>query len=1081
MKTVFISSTFKDMHFERDLVHERIAPHINEAAQQYGDHVSFCDLRWGVNTLDMDEEAGSRKVLNFCFDEIDRCRPYMVVFIGYRYGWIPDSGMLEEELRGRDLVLEDLERSVTELEIEYGALSRPENLSDILFYFRNIEGEPPADYQCEDEYHHKKLEQLKDRIRKLTSGRVREYSVRWDPEKECLKDTGDLSEILYQDLSGIFMQDWKAKENLSELDRIIQGQLDYAKQKEFPFSRRNDLIEEYLTSAKTNKVTAIKGESGSGKTAVMSGIIADLLSEGNDVCPIFCGTTLETNDAFDILSLSVRFLQNRLGLPEDTEAQNLEEMRNRLIGLGAQYSASADRELYFVIDALDQLFPDDMRDSMQFMIPVPGEHIHYIFTSLLSYDISAPAEIFEVPEMTGDARKQVVKGILRDAGRELDDTVIEAIIYRKSSDSPFYMGMLIMRLLMLRGSDFEAIRSLGDGMENISRYQRQIVEAFPDSLDDAILELIRAASERIGGRMAEKAVAYIAMSRNGLRQEELMSLLEKEGLTPNGLDFSMFVQYLRDFFLVRDDGRYDFTHVKIREGVRASLKEEQDAYLQNIFEVLNSLPDGDNIKTMELGHHAIKADQRETIYRLANGKISELGVMTALARDLREQSLEDDGEYLISLINGCVTREDGGAFIDFIAAVQHTVFTTSLHETLLKKNILETALHYISPKTLQGAALDTEVGSCCTIISGKDYLALGRDYYSRAIEFYEEYLAGNEEKNKDFVRRQYLYVLSLASENDVKDGQQQRAGELAYKGIGISEQSGYYNHIIRLYTNAVSSHYYVGISRVHSEERIVLGKKKYRQELEKAVRTAEKGDELIGNLYRDGILTEKGVMEYAVFKQLYGDAVTVFLKKKGLERAQGLYQEAADLGLKGSNAWSIQGARMRAEIYGALGIGILSSEEWTRLDEAADYAEKSLEAARYLFDQSRTVESGLVLISALDVLSRMYLLKKEEPRKGILAEYLYEAHQLIIYLGKKHQDDPGSGLINNMIENITLMGIYSLLVGDLEGAKMFTDAKKAQPRYVKGIMVLLRKAWKKQGILLKQMPDPFDEEEEIDN
>ena len=91
MKTIFVSSTFKDMHFERDAIQEITLPLLKREAQKYGDNVHFCDLRWGINTCDLDSEDGSRKVLDVCLDAIDRCRPPMVVILGDRYGWIPSE------------------------------------------------------------------------------------------------------------------------------------------------------------------------------------------------------------------------------------------------------------------------------------------------------------------------------------------------------------------------------------------------------------------------------------------------------------------------------------------------------------------------------------------------------------------------------------------------------------------------------------------------------------------------------------------------------------------------------------------------------------------------------------------------------------------------------------------------------------------------------------------------------------------------------------------------------------------------------------------------------------------------------
>ena len=42
MKTIFVSSTFKDMHFERDAIQEIALPALRAEAMKYGESVSFC-------------------------------------------------------------------------------------------------------------------------------------------------------------------------------------------------------------------------------------------------------------------------------------------------------------------------------------------------------------------------------------------------------------------------------------------------------------------------------------------------------------------------------------------------------------------------------------------------------------------------------------------------------------------------------------------------------------------------------------------------------------------------------------------------------------------------------------------------------------------------------------------------------------------------------------------------------------------------------------------------------------------------------------------------------------------------------
>jgi len=84
MKNIFISSIFRDMQAERDMVQERVLPALRGEARKYGDNVGVIDLRWGVDTSTQETEEGAAKVLQVCLDEIDRSHPYMLIFLGER-------------------------------------------------------------------------------------------------------------------------------------------------------------------------------------------------------------------------------------------------------------------------------------------------------------------------------------------------------------------------------------------------------------------------------------------------------------------------------------------------------------------------------------------------------------------------------------------------------------------------------------------------------------------------------------------------------------------------------------------------------------------------------------------------------------------------------------------------------------------------------------------------------------------------------------------------------------------------------------------------------------------------------------
>ena len=220
MKNIFVSSTFRDMHEERDIIHERVMPALNEYASRYGESVSFCDLRWGVNTEDLESEEGSRKVLSVCLDEIDRCRPYMLVILGERYGWIPEPETMLAAEEGREgLDPDDLEKSVTALEIEYGALRGKGQLGRTLFYFREFEGPAPEGYGQEDALHAEKLAELKARIRKLAGENLHTYTVSWDSGKQVLKGMEQFAAQVTEDVKKLMEAEWKAYADLSPYEK----------------------------------------------------------------------------------------------------------------------------------------------------------------------------------------------------------------------------------------------------------------------------------------------------------------------------------------------------------------------------------------------------------------------------------------------------------------------------------------------------------------------------------------------------------------------------------------------------------------------------------------------------------------------------------------------------------------------------------------------------------------------------------------------------------------------------------------------------------------------------------------------
>lgn len=708
MKTIFVSSTFKDMHFERDAIQEIVLPALRAEAMKYGESVSFCDLRWGINTGDLDSEQGSRKVLDVCLDEIDRCKPPMVVILGDRYGWIPseelttsaaDRKNLDKVQLKRDMELEDLQISVTALEIAYGALSTPEKRSQALFYFRHIESECPDDYAVEDSEHKKKLDHLKAKIEALTGGRIKHYYVRWDGEK--LDGVIPFAEMLAEDISKILLPEWKQKELLTPFERERLTHWSFITEKNEMFSARSTLVQKYYDDLTQNgkHFLAIKAPSGSGKSMLFSNLALKLRDSGYDVVPFMSGLTSESNDSIDILRNTIYFIEELLGFSHESidlgfngivcsTASNGEEQKEKKNGIDKLHERlfelcveceQADRRVVIMVDAVDQLASDDNRDNLIFIPERLSTNVKFVMTCLPELELVGRNAVTLKP-MDDAEQREVIKGILKSHNREIEEKVVRKMIKLKASRNPLFLSLLIQRLLMMNRDDFLAIKKAGDDMKAISKHQLAVIATCPDSLQKMSAALLTEAGKRINEELVRKAAEYLAVSRHGLRQEDLAALL---GDKWNTLDFAHFITYMDENFIQRDDGRFDFSHKCIREGF---LEECHDVLRihKSLVDYFYSLTSRDSVCAEELAYHCIMADDKSILcqYILDNEHTQEK--ISTISKTLLMLCESDNCKWLKEMVLRLDDRADYIKICTFIINTFDSINSNSMgHSRIL--------------------------------------------------------------------------------------------------------------------------------------------------------------------------------------------------------------------------------------------------------------------------------------------------------------------------------------------------------------------------------------------------------------
>ena len=92
---VFISSTFNDMHAERDYLVKRVFPQLQDWCESRKLRLVDIDLRWGVTEAD----AANARAAQICLERVDSCRPFFVCLLGQRVRL--GAGEQRDEDRGR--------------------------------------------------------------------------------------------------------------------------------------------------------------------------------------------------------------------------------------------------------------------------------------------------------------------------------------------------------------------------------------------------------------------------------------------------------------------------------------------------------------------------------------------------------------------------------------------------------------------------------------------------------------------------------------------------------------------------------------------------------------------------------------------------------------------------------------------------------------------------------------------------------------------------------------------------------------------------------------------------------------------
>ena len=545
---VFISSTFRDMHAERDELVKYIFPELRKKCRERQVEFVAVDLRWGIP----DEKRS--EILPICLKEIDRCLPhdpYFVGILGERYGSLSET-INEDMAKDLPWLGEDKEHSITALEIIHGVLKRPEMKSHAFFYFRDpahIESIPPEkrkDFTEEDPKRAEKLKGLKEKIRQ--SGQtVRENYP--NPKK--------LGELVLKDLWNVIDEKFPIEgvPTALERERMDHEAFAVARQKvyigrEAYFKRLNDHI------ASAGPPLVVLGESGAGKSALIANWAKEYQKKHPKDFMVFhyIGGTADSADYVKILRRIMEEIKTRYDPKEkevvkerslsiSSKEDEIPTDSEKVVEVFPQWlaKAAARGRFILVLDALNQLEDKDNAPDLKWLPEYFPENIRVILSTLpeeKERDFTAEGaegakeqvwrrphvalkrrgwQTIKVELLKPEERRTLIEEYLARFARRLSQKDTDTIIAAKQTANPLYLKALL-----------DELRVYGDHETLDKRINHYLAAQTVDDLYEKVLERLEKDYGRDREGLVCEVMSFIWASRRGLSETELLELLGKD-------------------------------------------------------------------------------------------------------------------------------------------------------------------------------------------------------------------------------------------------------------------------------------------------------------------------------------------------------------------------------------------------------------------------------------------------------------------------------------------------------------------------------------------------------------------------
>lgn len=540
---VFVSSTFRDFHRERDLLNSSILEELDERVAPYGCRVELVDLRWGITADSDDPDSRNATILDVCLGEIERSRPLFVGLIGERYGWRLPRERFASVADEAGLAGLPEELSITALEFEFGALQRPSE--DSLFFQRTIVGKAPRELEGDGAA---ELESLKERVSEQC--RVVGYEAVADENGEI--DLAGFSAAVLDELGAVLERRARAERDdaTDEVDAAVQL---FLEDKIRGYAHRGTIESAVLNGLENSRSVVLVGESGMGKSSVWSTAVFALYSSRIPTVALPIAVTPQISTLRGVLE---RICTAR-GLPADPTL-DMDQLEAHTLG-----ALSDETPVILALDALDQLAGDP---PLAFLTRLPENVIALVSTTSQAHErlleVNGYASV-PVDAPGAEHNEVAVRAICAAAGRTLPERCVATLASR--APNPLWLRMAVDDLHSLDRSDFAEVDPDGDPLDELANLLARRIDSTPTTTRGLVGTIIDRTRSRFGRDLVDDVLALTSISRTGLRPLDLEIALDVSSLS-----IALVRRALSPLIRLRGPGgRLGYPHAVIREAVSA--------------------------------------------------------------------------------------------------------------------------------------------------------------------------------------------------------------------------------------------------------------------------------------------------------------------------------------------------------------------------------------------------------------------------------------------------------------------------------------------------------------------------------